>query len=161
MACARGSPFAIVPLFGFANAGVSLAGVGLDQLLAPLPLGIAAGLFLGKQIGIFGAVWLAVRLGFATRLRGATWLQIYGVSMLCGIGFTMSLFIGALAFPGEPELVEEAKLGILVGSFLSALCGYGVLRLAPGHSRHQEEEALQDREIGGDGDVERLEERKA
>ena len=80
--------------------------------------------------------------------------------MLCGIGFTMSLFIGALAFPGDPELIEEAKIGILAGSFLSALGGYFVLRLAPRHPRHQEEEALQDREIGGDGDVERIEERK-
>jgi NhaA family Na+:H+ antiporter len=153
--------FLIVPLFGFANAGVPLAGVGLDRLLAPLPLGIAAGLFLGKQIGIFGAVWVTVRLGFASRLRGATWLQVWGVAMLCGIGFTMSLFIGALAFPGDPERVEAAKLGILAGSFLSAIGGYAVLRLAPAHERHQEEEALQDREIGGDGDVERIEERKA
>jgi Na+:H+ antiporter, NhaA family len=153
--------FLIVPLFGFANAGVPLAGVGVERLLAPLPLGIAAGLFLGKQLGIFGAVWLTVRLGLASRLRGATWLQVWGVAMLCGIGFTMSLFIGALAFPGDPGRVEEAKLGILAGSFLSALGGYAVLRLAPGHHRHQEEQALQDREIEGDGDVERLEERKA
>lgn len=153
--------FLIVPLFGFANAGVSLAGVGLDRLLAPLPLGIAAGLFVGKQLGIFGAVWLTVRLGLASPLRGATWLQVWGVAMLCGIGFTMSLFIGALAFPGDPARVEEAKLGILAGSFLSALGGYLVLRLAPGHPRHQEEEALQDREIGRDGDVDGLEEREA
>jgi Na+:H+ antiporter, NhaA family len=150
--------FLIVPLFGFANAGVSLAGVGLERLVAPLPLGIAAGLFLGKQLGIFGAVWLTVRFGLASRLRGATWLQVWGVAMLCGIGFTMSLFIGGLAFPGDPARVEEAKLGILAGSFLSALGGYFVLRLAPGHRRHQEEETAQDREIEGDGDVERLEE---
>jgi Na+/H+ antiporter NhaA len=103
--------FVIVPLFGFANAGVGLAGIGLAQLLAPLPLAVAAGLFAGKQIGIFGAVWLCARTGIAARLRGATWLQIYAVSLLCGIGFTMSLFIGALAFPGRPELIEEAKLG--------------------------------------------------
>jgi Na+:H+ antiporter, NhaA family len=148
-------------LFGFANAGVSLTGVGLERLLAPLPLGIAAGLFLGKQLGIFGAVWLSVRLGLASRLRGATWLQIWGVAMLCGIGFTMSLFIGALAFPGDPVRAEEAKLGILAGSFLSALGGYFVLRLAPVHRRHQEEEMLQDGEIESDGDIERLEERKA
>ena len=153
--------FLIVPLFGFANAGVPLEGVGLQRLLAPLPLGIAAGLFLGKPLGIFGAVWLTVRLGFATRLRGATWLQVWGVAMLCGIGFTMSLFIGALAFPGDPERIEEAKLGILAGSFLSAIGGYVVLRLAPGHPRYQEEEPHQDLEIGGDGDVERLEERNA
>jgi NhaA family Na+:H+ antiporter len=152
--------FLIVPLFGFANAGVSLEGVGLERLLAPLPLGIAAGLFLGKQLGIFGAVWLTVRLGFASGLRGATWLQIWGVAMLCGIGFTMSLFIGGLAFPGDPARIEEAKLGILAGSFLSALGGYFVLRLAPGHDRHQEEESLQDREIEADGDVEGLEEQR-
>jgi NhaA family Na+:H+ antiporter len=150
--------FLIVPLFGFANAGVSLAGVGPERLLAPLPLGIAAGLFVGKQLGIFAAVWLTVRLGLASRLRGATWVQVWGVAMLCGIGFTMSLFIGALAFPGDPARVEEAKLGILAGSILSALGGYLVLRLAPGHRRHQEEETSQDREIEDDGDVERLEE---
>ena len=91
-------------------------------LLAPLPLGIAAGLFLGKQIGIFGAVRLCgPRSASPPPPRGATWLQVYGVAMLCGIGFTMSLFIGALAFPGHPALVEEAKLGILLGSLLSAL----------------------------------------
>jgi NhaA family Na+:H+ antiporter len=130
--------FAIVPLFGFANAGISLRGMGLEQLTAPLPLGIAAGLFVGKQIGIFAAVWLAVRFGMARRLLGATWLQIYGVSLLCGIGFTMSLFIGALAFPARPLLVEEAKLGILTGSLLSALAGYAVLRFAPQHARYEE-----------------------
>ena len=153
--------FLIVPLFGFANAGVPLAGVGFERLFAPLPLGIAAGLFLGKQLGIFGAVWLTVRSGLASPLRGATWLQVWGVAMLCGIGFTMSLFIGALAFPGDPARVEEAKLGILAGSLLSANGGYVVLRLAPGHRRHREEERLQDDEIDEDGDVERLEELKA
>ena len=124
--------FAILPLFGFANAGVSLAGVGIAQLLAPLPLAVMAGLFLGKQIGIFGAVWLATRTGFAGRPGGASWLQIYGMSLLCGVGFTMSLFIGALAFPGRADLVEQAKLGILAGSLLSALIGWAILRLAAG-----------------------------
>ena len=123
--------FLIVPAFGFANAGVSLSGLGLDALFAPLPLGIAAGLFLGKQIGIFGAVWLTVKAGLAPKLIRATWLQIYGVSLLCGIGFTMSLFIGALAFPGDPLLIEEAKIGVLLGSLLSALAGYAILRFAP------------------------------
>ncbi|HEV7659662.1 MAG TPA: Na+/H+ antiporter NhaA [Allosphingosinicella sp.] len=123
--------FLIVPLFGFANAGVSLAGVDPAALLAPLPLGIAAGLFLGKQIGIFGAVRLAVRFGLAPPPQSATWLQIYGMAMLCGIGFTMSLFIGALAFPAHPALVEQAKIGTLIGSFASALAGYALLRLAP------------------------------
>lgn len=122
--------YLIVPIFGFANAGVSLAGIGWDEVFAPLPLGIAAGLFLGKQVGIFGAVWLAVKTGFAMRPRGATWLQIYGVSMLCGIGFTMSLFIGALAFAGQEPLIEEAKIGVLLGSLLSAVIGYALLRAA-------------------------------
>jgi NhaA family Na+:H+ antiporter len=149
--------FLIVPLFGFANAGVSLEGLGLGALLAPLPLGIAAGLFLGKQLGIFGAVRLAVRFGLAQPLRGATWLQVYAVSILCGIGFTMSLFIGALAFPGRPDLVEEAKLGVLAGSFLSAITGFLILRFAPQAAGSEDEEAEQAGEIEADGDVERIE----
>jgi NhaA family Na+:H+ antiporter len=123
--------FLVVPLFGFANAGVALAGFDPAVLLAPLPLGVACGLFVGKQIGIFGAIRLAARFGLAPAPGGATWLQIYGVAMLCGIGFTMSLFIGTLAFPADPALVEQAKIGTLIGSFASALCGYLLLRLAP------------------------------
>ena len=153
--------FFIVPLFGFANAGVSVAGLGLEQLFAPLPLGIAAGLFLGKQLGIFAAVWLAVKFGLATRLRGATWLQVYAVAVLCGIGFTMSLFIGALAFPGDAELIEEAKIGVLLGSLASAITGYLILRFARPAPDHRQEETWQDSEIGLDGDVERVEERRA
>lgn len=145
--------FGIVPLFGFANAGVSLGGIGVAQLLAPLPLGIATGLFLGKQLGIFATVWLAARTGFASRLRGATWLQVYAVALLCGIGFTMSLFIGALAFPGAPELIEEAKLGILAGSFLSAIAGWSILRLAPLHADQAAEEARLSAELDADGDA--------
>lgn len=122
--------FFIVPLFGFANAGVSLSGISLGDLFAPMPLGIAAGLFLGKQLGIFAAVWLAVKSGFAVRPAGAGWLQIYGVALLCGIGFTMSLFIGGLAF-SDPLLVDEAKLGTLSGSVLAAITGYALLRVAP------------------------------
>ncbi|HEX6375664.1 MAG TPA: Na+/H+ antiporter NhaA [Allosphingosinicella sp.] len=152
--------FGIVPLFGFANAGVPLGGLGMKELLAPLPLGIAAGLFLGKQAGIFGAVRLAVRFGLASPLRGATWLQVYGVAMLCGIGFTMSLFIGSLAFAGDPARIEEAKLGILAGSLLSAIAGFLVLRLAPGHVRHGEEGLRQKEEIDALGDVERMEEKR-
>ncbi|RIA44552.1 sodium/proton antiporter (NhaA family) [Hephaestia caeni] len=121
--------FAIVPLFGFANAGVDLSGMGLDTLLAPLPLGIAAGLVVGKQLGIFGAVWGTVKLGLASKPAGATWLQIYGVALLCGIGFTMSLFIGGLAFRGDVE--GEVKLGVLAGSIVSACAGFVVLRFAP------------------------------
>lgn len=145
--------FAIVPIFGFANAGVDIRGLGADQIFAPLPLGIAAGLFLGKQIGIFGSVWLSVTFGIAGKLRGATWLQIYGVSMLCGIGFTMSLFIGGLAFPDRPLLIEEAKIGILMGSLAAALAGYALLRFAPLHPQHHAIETASDDEIAADGDV--------
>lgn len=145
--------FGIVPLFGFANAGVDIGGLTAEQVFAPLPLGIAAGLFLGKQIGIFGSVWLSVKLGIAGKLRGATWLQIYGVAMLCGIGFTMSLFIGGLAFPGDALLVEEAKIGILMGSLAAALVGFAVLRLAPLHPDHHAIERESDAEIAADGDV--------
>ncbi|MEA3066401.1 MAG: Na+:H+ antiporter, NhaA family [Sphingomonadales bacterium] len=143
--------YLILPLFGFANAGVALDGAG--SLLAPLPLAIAAGLFLGKPIGIFGGAAAAIRLGLAAPLSGASRLQLWGVAMLGGIGFTMSLFIGALAFPGDPALVEEAKLGVLAGSFLSALAGYALLRLAPPHPLQQEEEARIDREIAPGGGV--------
>ncbi len=136
------SAFMIVPIFGFANAGVSLEGLGLEQIFAPLPLGIAAGLFLGKQVGIFASVWIAVKTGFAQRLGGTTWLQVYGVSMLCGIGFTMSLFIGALAFPGEALLIEEAKIGVLMGSFLSAIVGFSILRFAPQPNEDEDEVAV-------------------
>ncbi len=147
------SAYFVVPLFGFANAGVTLGGLGLAQIFAPLPVGIAAGLFVGKQVGIFLSVYVAVKLGFGVRPRGATWLQVYGVALLCGIGFTMSLFIGGLAFPGEALLIEEAKIGILMGSILSALVGFAVLRFAPLHPQHNVEEAMQDREIEADGDV--------
>lgn len=124
------SAYLIVPLFGFANAGVSLDGAAFAALLTPLPLGVAAGLFLGKQIGIFGAIWAADRWRLAERPAGASWVQVYGMALLCGIGFTMSLFIGALAFPGSPALVEQAKIGILAGSLLSAVAGYLILRSA-------------------------------
>jgi NhaA family Na+:H+ antiporter len=128
------SAYLVVPLFGFANAGVSLAGMSPAILLAPLPLAIMLGLFLGKQIGIFGSIWIAAKMRFAHPPGNATWPQIYGVSLLAGIGFTMSLFIGGLAFPGRPELVDEVKIGVLAGSILSALAGFLVLRFAPGWS---------------------------
>ena len=120
----------IVPLFGFASAGVELTD-GLGLVAQPLPLAILAGLFIGKQLGIFGAIWLAVKAGIAPLPGKASWAQIYGASILCGIGFTMSLFIGALAFPGNAALIDKAKVGILAGSLLSAIAGYLVLRLAP------------------------------
>lgn len=119
--------FIIVPLFGFANAGVSLEGVGLDALLAPLPLGIALGLFIGKQVGIFASVWACVKLGLAARPRDASWIQVYGVALLCGIGFTMSLFIGGLAFTDVAQ-GDAVKIGVLMGSILSAISGYCLLR---------------------------------
>jgi NhaA family Na+:H+ antiporter len=115
--------YLIVPLFGFANAGVSLRGLDWTGLVAPLPLGIATALFFGKQIGIFGSVWAAVTLKIARRPRGTNWLQIYGVSLLCGVGFTMSLFIGGLAFD-DPALASAVKIGVLAGSILSAVVGY-------------------------------------
>lgn len=124
--------FLVLPLFAFAKAGVSFAGLSLDQMLAPLVLGVALGLFIGKQVGVLGAAWLASALGIGSRPTGATWLEVYGVSLLCGVGFTMSLFIGALAFPGaidSPEQVE-VKLGVLLGSLLSALAGGAILALA-------------------------------
>jgi len=116
--------FGIVPLFGFANAGAALP--GWEALLAPLPLGVALGLFAGKQLGVFGSIWLAVKAGVAPKPH-ARWGQIYGMALLAGIGFTMSLFIGGLAFPPGP-LTEQVKIGVLAGSVLSALAGYFVLR---------------------------------
>jgi len=126
------SGFVIVPLFGLANAGVAL---GTGHPLAALPLGIALGLILGKQAGIMLAVLGCERAGLGTRPEGAGLLHLWGMALLCGIGFTMSLFIGALAFPHAPDLVEEAKLGVLAGSLVSALLGAAILRLAPPHPR--------------------------
>ena len=124
--------FLVLPLFAFAKAGVSFAGLSLDQAMAPLVIGIALGLFVGKQIGVFGMAWLASALKLGAKPTNSTWLEVYGVSLLCGVGFTMSLFIGVLAFPGaidSPEQVE-VKLGVLGGSFLSAVAGAIVLGIA-------------------------------
>lgn len=123
-------PFVIVPVFGFANAGVSFAGVGLEGLLDPLTLGIALGLVLGKLIGVFGSAALMIRLGFADLPVHASWTQLLGTALLCGIGFTMSLFIGVLAFAGNELLQEEVKIGILVGSATAAILGTLVLLTA-------------------------------
>ncbi|HVH49027.1 MAG TPA: Na+/H+ antiporter NhaA [Sphingomicrobium sp.] len=123
--------FGVVPVFGFAAAGAHLAG-GMAELMQPLPLAIGLGLFLGKQLGIFSAVWLAVKTGLAERPHEARWRQIYGASILCGVGFTMSLFIGALAFPEHPELVDEARIGTLAGSIVAAIAGFAMLRLGSG-----------------------------
>ncbi|MDO7837155.1 Na+/H+ antiporter NhaA [Sphingobium sp. HBC34] len=153
------SAFLIVPLFGFANAGISLTAFGPSTLLEPLPLGIAAGLFLGKQLGIFSAIWLSVKLGISQRPRGSTWVQVYGLAVLCGIGFTMSLFIGMLAYATSPELVEEAKLGVMSGSLLSGLLGYLVLRFAKPAADAASAEAEIEKEIAEDGDVAAIETR--
>jgi NhaA family Na+:H+ antiporter len=120
--------FGVMPLFGLASAGVALEG-GISAIVRPLPLGVLTGLLVGKQLGVFGAIWLAVKSRFCEAPPGARWPQLYGASLLCGIGFTMSLFIGELAFPRSPEEAEAAKLGILAGSLLSALAGWTVLRL--------------------------------
>ena len=127
----------IVPIFGFANAGVSFAGMGLGSLAAPVPLGVALGLFLGKQLGVFGFAWLAIKSGIATLPRHASYMQLYGVSLLCGIGFTMSLFIGALAFT-DPAAIDATKIGVLTGSLASAVVGF--LRLRASGTREGSQE---------------------
>ena len=127
--------YAIVPLFALANAGVSLAGLHLSGAAFGVPAGVALGLFLGKQFGVFAFTWGAIRLGIAHAPRDASMTQLYGVCVLCGIGFTMSLFIGLLAFPAAPELQGGVKVGVLIGSLCSALLGAAILlRAAPKRS---------------------------
>ncbi len=123
--------FLIVPVFGFANAGVSFAGVPGSVLFDNLTLGVALGLVLGKLVGVFGSAALVIRLGHADMPMGAGRMQLFGVSLLCGIGFTMSLFIGLLAFAHDPALQGEVKIGILAGSAVAGLLGWAVLRVAP------------------------------
>ncbi|ATG49518.1 Na+/H+ antiporter NhaA [Celeribacter ethanolicus] len=122
--------FLIVPIFAFANAGVVLTGVTFADVFSPLPLGIALGLILGKQIGVFGMTWILVKFGVAKKPFGATWLHIYGVAALAGIGFTMSLFIGGLSFDDAFHM-NEVRIGVLSGSVISAIIGFVVLKLAP------------------------------
>lgn len=123
--------FAILPVFAFANAGIELAGITFDDLVHPVTLGVISGLFIGKQIGIFGMCWLAIKLGFAKLPKGANWLQFYGVSVLCGIGFTMSLFIGSLAFEGvDTSYFTQVKLGVLISSLLAAVWGGWLIKIS-------------------------------
>jgi len=123
--------YAILPLFAFANAGLSLKGVTVDSFTHHVPMGIAAGLLLGKAIGVFGLTWLAIKTGMAKLPAGANWGQVFGVAVLCGIGFTMSLFVGSLAFvPGVSEYAGEDRMGILTGSVIAALLGYAITAAA-------------------------------
>jgi NhaA family Na+:H+ antiporter len=140
-----GVMFGVMPLFGLASAGVELGNLSLFE---PVAIAIAAGLFLGKQLGVFSAIWLAVRSGVARKPDHTRWGEIYGASVLCGIGFTMSLFIDALAFPDSLETAEAAKIGILTGSLLSAILGFAVLRALP-QVAADEEEAAEASEIFG------------
>ncbi|MGI9325007.1 MAG: Na+/H+ antiporter NhaA [Pseudomonadales bacterium] len=122
--------FGVLPLFAFVNAGLNLTDVSADVLLHPVPLGIAAGLVIGKQLGVFSFAWLALRCGIARLPEGVRLRDLYGAALLCGIGFTMSLFIGSLAFEStKVNLLFDERLGILVGSLLAAILGYGYLRL--------------------------------
>lgn len=130
-ALAKFVPFVVVPIFGFANAGVSLAGFNASALIDPLTLGVAGGLVIGKLVGVYGTALATVKLGWADAPANAAPLHVLGVALLCGIGFTMSLFIGLLAFPDNPALQDDVKIGILLGSLIAALLGSIVLLLSP------------------------------
>jgi NhaA family Na+:H+ antiporter len=120
--------FGILPLFGFANAGVAFSGLERSDVFGTLPLGVALGLFLGKQIGIFSAIWLTIRSGLAPMPAGVSWVQIHAMAVICGIGFTMSLFIGGLAFANDPHLLDATKVGVIGGSICSAIVGTYLMR---------------------------------
>ncbi|ESZ25909.1 MULTISPECIES: Na+/H+ antiporter NhaA [unclassified Mesorhizobium] len=132
--------FVVIPIFGFANAGVSLAGLSVSALIEPLTLGVAAGLVVGKLVGVFGSSALAIRLGLADLPANAGWTHMIGISLLCGIGFTMSLFIGLLAFAGDVALQDAVKVGILAGSFIAAILGAAVLLMAPAKGGVEDDE---------------------
>lgn len=121
--------FGILPIFAFANAGINLTGIGLEQVFHSVPVGIALGLFVGKQVGIFGLCWLAIKLKLAQLPTGMNWLSLYGTAALCGIGFTMSLFIGSLAFEDSGvNTIFDERLGIVVGSLASGIFGFMILK---------------------------------
>lgn len=128
--------FGVLPVFAFANAGVPFAGMGLHSLVDPVTLGIVLGLFIGKQLGIFAVLVLAINSGLSPKPAGTSWLQLYGVSVLCGIGFTMSLFIGGLAYQ-DVVMQSSVRLGVLLGSVISAGAGYLILSRCPVQSRHE------------------------
>ena len=122
--------YGVLPIFAFANAGVPLTGMTLSALLETIPLGIALGLFFGKQIGVFVFSWISIKLGIARLPSGANWGQLYGIAILCGIGFTMSLFIGSLAFTNQGiKYGALLRIGVLAGSLISGTVGYIVLRM--------------------------------
>lgn len=128
--------FFVLPIFAFANAGINLSGVGLEQISHNVPLGITLGLFVGKQVGVFGFCWLAIKLKLTELPKTMSWGSLYGTATLCGIGFTMSLFIGSLAFEEtEVNLIFDDRLGILLGSFLSGIVGYIILHLSLGSKK--------------------------
>ena len=121
--------FGVLPVFAFANAGVPVLDLSIGDVLHPVPLGIVAGLFFGKQVGVLALCWIAMRAGIASLPEGVGWWQLYGTALLCGIGFTMSLFIASLAFEqGSTAYLGLERLGILIGSLVCGLCGYLVLR---------------------------------
>ena len=123
--------FIVLPVFAFANAGINLSGVGMEQVLHPVPLGIAAGLFIGKQVGIFGFCWLAIQLKLSSLPKGMSWGSLYGTAALCGVGFTMSLFIGSLAFEETNiNILFDERLGIIIGSLASGIVGYLILNFS-------------------------------
>ncbi|GAF52482.1 Na+/H+ antiporter NhaA [Psychrobacter sp. NPDC078370] len=121
--------FGILPIFAFANSGISLEGAGFAELFHSVPLGIAAGLFIGKQLGVMFMCWLIFKLGISTMPKGMDYKQIYGAALLCGVGFTMSLFIGGLAFAGDTTMFDE-RLGIIMGSIVSGIAGYIMLKMS-------------------------------
>ena len=123
--------FTVLPIFAFANSGLNIDNMGIEAMLHPVTIGIALGLFVGKQLGVFTFAWLAVKLGLAKLPASVNWSLIYGASLLCGIGFTMSLFIGSLAFESSGDnILFDERLGIIAASILSALCGYFWLKKA-------------------------------